>query len=134
MYRSSFLPCRPTLAFVYSTFFCVLSSFHFQAHNPKYSIKARFLSKSAFKNGGSRCCLGAESKEKKYLVRFTNQEDKWGTQYPFLKQSTRGKTYALCKTCNTDFSIGHGGDNDVKKHLELKKHLECLKALKSSQK
>ena len=73
-------------------------------------------------------------KKKKYLVRFTNQEDKWGTQYPFLKQSTRGKTYALCKTCNTDFSIGHGGDNDVKKHLELKKHLECLKALKSSQK
>ena len=77
-----------------------------------YSIKFWFLSKSSFKNGGSRCCVGAESKEKKYLVKFTNQADKWSTQYPFLKQVTRGETYALCKTCNTDFSIGHGGDNE----------------------
>ena len=75
-------------------------------------------------------------KEKTCLVKFTNQADKWSTQYPFLKQSTREDTYALCKTSNIDFSIGHGGDNDVKKHLELKKHLESvkLKALKLSQK
>ena len=70
-------------------FFYMLSSFHFQSHNPKYSIKVRFPSESAFKNGGSRCCL-----EKMYLVKFTNQVDKWSTQYPFLKQSTRGETYA----------------------------------------
>ena len=112
----------------------MLSSFRFQYQNPKYYIKVRFPSKSAFKNSGSRCCLGAESKEKKYLVKFTNQADKWSTKYPFLKQSTRGKTYALCKTCNTDFRIGHGGDNYVKRHLELKKYLESVKALKSSQK
>ena len=112
----------------------MLSSFHFQSHNLKYSIKVRLLSKSAFKNGRSRCYLLAASKEKKYLEKFTNQADKWSTQYPFLKQLTRGETYALCKTCNTDFSIGHGGDNDVKKHLKLKKHLESVKALKSSQK
>ena len=92
MYHSLLSPYRRTLVFVYNKFFCVLSSFHFQSHNPKYSIKFRFPSKSAFKNGGRIRCLGAESKEKKYLVKFTCQVDKWS--YLFLKQSTRGETYA----------------------------------------
>ena len=92
----------------------MISSFHFQSHNPKYSIKVRFPPKSTFKNGGRICCLGAKSKVKKYLVKFTSQVDEWSNQYLFLKQLARGETYALCKTCNTDFSIGHGEDNDVK--------------------
>ena len=73
-------------------------------------------------------------KKKKYLVKFTNQADTWSNQYNLLKQSIHWETYALCKTCNTDFSTGDGGDNDVKKHLELKKHEESVKALKLSQK
>ena len=134
MYRSSLLPCRRTLVYVYNKFFCMLSSFHFQSHNPKYLNKVWLLSRSVFKNGGSRCCLKVESKEKKFLLRFTNQADKWSAHYSFLKQLTRGKSYALCKTCNTNFSIGHGGNNDVKKHLELKKHVEYVKTLKLSHK
>ena len=36
--------------------------------------------------------------------------------------------------CNTDFSIGHGGENDVKRHTELKKHADSVKASASSKK
>ena len=92
----------PNTCICLQQFFCVLSSFHFESHYPKCSIKVHFPSKSVFKNGRSRCCLGAVSKEKKYLVKFTNQADKWSTQYPFLKQSTCG-LIDLCSLQNMQY-------------------------------
>ena len=61
------------------------------------------------------------------------RQDKWSVDYPFLKTSKRGENYAHCTICNTDFCIGHGGENDVKRHITLNKHIEAVSALKSTQ-
>ena len=36
--------------------------------------------------------------------------------------------------CNTDFSIGHGGENDLKSHIEVIKHVDSVKRSASTQK
>ena len=37
-----------------------------------------------------------------------------------------------CTLCKTDFSIGAGGVNDIKRHAESKKHSQHEKAVKGS--
>ena len=34
-----------------------------------------------------------------------------------ITSSKRGAAFAHCECCSTDFNIGHGGLNDVRKHL-----------------
>ena len=46
--------------------------------------------------------------------------------------SRKGPTFALCEACGVDISIGHGGLNDVKKHIATTKHQEMLKATSST--
>lgn len=42
--------------------------------------------------------------------------------WPFLCPSKLGDSHAHCKTCCSDFSISHGGRDDIKKHISSKKH------------
>ena len=76
---------------------------------------------------------GQQPKKKKYLIRFKSRREQWILVYPFLRESKRGETYALCSICNTDFSIGHGGENDIKRHVALNKHVQTVAAPKSTQ-
>ena len=49
----------------------------------------------------------------------------WETEFPFLSKSKKGEHYARCKLCETDFSIAHGGKNDIDgkgKHITTNKH------------
>ena len=36
--------------------------------------------------------------------------------------SRKGPTFALCESCGVDINIGHGGLNDVRKHIATSKH------------
>ena len=65
-------------------------------------------------------------KKKKYLIAFKTRQDKWSVDYPFLKTSKRGENYTHCAICNSDFCIGNGGENDVKRHITLNKHIEAF--------
>ena len=49
-----------------------------------------------------------------------------------MKPSRKGDTYALCTLCRNDFSIAHGGSNDITKHIKTAKHLSFGKATESS--
>ena len=40
-----------------------------------------------------------------------------------------GDLYARCTFCSSDFSIAHGGKNDVVAHISTKKHKEAGKAV-----
>ena len=42
--------------------------------------------------------------------------------------SRKGPTFAFCESCGVDINVGHGGLNDVRKHLATSKHQEMLKA------
>lgn len=39
-----------------------------------------------------------------------------------------GSSRARCKWCSSDFSIGHGGKNDLYKHMQTVKHKDFEKA------
>ena len=44
----------------------------------------------------------------------------------FLTSSRQRGTFFYV-LCNTNFSFGHSGENDVKRHTELKKHVDFAK-------
>ena len=46
--------------------------------------------------------------------------------------SKKGSTFAHCSYCRCDFTIGHGGSFDVKRHLASSKPQEMLKASSGS--
>lgn len=53
----------------------------------------------------------------KFLVGYT-------TDWPVLRPSAKGATFCYCETCRFDFSIGHGGRDDCKRHVASKRHKE----------
>ena len=53
----------------------------------------------------------------KFLLDYT-------TDWPVLKPSTKGATFCYCCTRQLDFSIGHGGRDDCKRHVACKLHKE----------
>ena len=45
------------------------------------------------------------------------------TQWPCIVPASNGSScYAHCTFCDEDFSIGHGGGNDIRRHVESNKH------------
>ncbi|RXN02294.1 AC9 transposase [Labeo rohita] len=59
--------------------------------------------------------------------------DQWDNEFIFLKKSRVGDSHAFCKICNCDFSIAHGGRNDVCQHEKSAKHKRGLEAQKHAQ-
>ena len=53
----------------------------------------------------------------KFLLDYTSD-------WPVLKPSTKGATFCYCCTCRLNFSIGHGGRDDCKRHMAYKRHKE----------
>ena len=45
---------------------------------------------------------------------------------------TLGSLYARCTLCATDFSVIHGGRNDVTSHLKSKRHINMSKIVQST--
>ncbi|KAL6459468.1 hypothetical protein MHYP_G00329400 [Metynnis hypsauchen] len=45
----------------------------------------------------------------------------------------KGHSYSFCKICSCDFSVSHGGRNDVRQHEQSAKHKRGLKAQKYAQ-
>lgn len=45
----------------------------------------------------------------------------------WLSQHKDDAQRAKCLWCKSDFSIAHGGQNDVKKHMNTKKHQGVIK-------
>ena len=57
----------------------------------------------------------------------------WLKTFPWLSKSN-SKFYGRCKLCNKDFSISHGGINDVKYHGNGIGHKQILMTEKASYK
>lgn len=54
----------------------------------------------------------------------------YSIMWPFVKASRVSENHAFCSTCAVDFSIAHGGRDDVRKHVRSKKH-EAREEIKS---
>lgn len=60
----------------------------------------------------------------KYSKNWENLPDFRG----WLTQVKDNVSRARCSWCNADFSIAHGGKNDIVKHMRTKKHQEVVKS------
>lgn len=47
--------------------------------------------------------------------------------FNFVHRSKKGDQFAFCTFCHFDFSISHGGKNDIEKHRETEKHRDSYK-------
>lgn len=63
-------------------------------------------------------------KRKRYYSKFNAD---WLKAFDFLHRSKKGEQYAFCTFCHTDFSISHGGKNDIEKHRDTEKHRDSYK-------
>ena len=59
--------------------------------------------------------------------RLCHFDDSWPKEFKGIKKSSLGDTFACCVLCNSDFSIGHGGQNDVTAHVKGKRHNDITK-------
>lgn len=58
-------------------------------------------------------------KKKKYLQKFRKS---YSEDFEHIASSTKGAEYAFCSKCNLHLSIGHGGQHDIKKHVDSESH------------
>lgn len=53
----------------------------------------------------------------------------YSLKYPgVIMKSLIDKSYAYSTVCNVDFGIGHGGVNDVERHVKSDKHVKLAEA------
>ncbi len=53
--------------------------------------------------------------------------------FPCIKVSRKGNFHAYCSVCNCDFSIQHGGRDDIKRHIDTRKHTQNANSAAHSQ-
>lgn len=61
----------------------------------------------------------AKKKSQQFRAEYTK---KW----PYIIVSKKGCQFAFCKLCRSDICIGHGGRNDISRHVESRKHKDIL--------
>ena len=64
---------------------------------------------------------GQDPKKKRLSQKFRKE---YSEKFPCIRPSAKGVYYARCMTCESDFTISHGGMLDVKRHLGSRKHLD----------
>ncbi|XP_060125482.1 uncharacterized protein LOC118081165 isoform X3 [Zootoca vivipara] len=67
------------------------------------------------------------SKKEKTMCKYL---ERWDSEFSFLKKSRLGHHYAFCTICSCDFSVSHGGRNDVTQHTKAAKHKRGVEAQK----
>ena len=68
-------------------------------------------------------------------LRWNNKfKKKWTEDHVCIKSSRKGDTFAFCEVCRADFTISHGGYNDVKRHLNTEKHKANARAVANTSK
>ena len=42
--------------------------------------------------------------------------DSWCNKFKFIQKAAKGKGFAWCTLCGSDFSVVHGGENDINRY------------------
>jgi len=64
-------------------------------------------------------------KKRRYESKY---QETWQQEYPWIKRSDRGATFAFCLVCCIHISVSHGGKNDASKHSKTAQHMEQSRA------
>ena len=43
-------------------------------------------------------------------------------KFKFIQKSWKGESFASCAVYGSDFSVAHGGENDINRHKDTSKH------------
>lgn len=78
-----------------------------------------------------KCLTRDFEMSKKYESVYRNA---FSVEFPCIKESRKGTTYAFCCLCRCDFSVAHGGKGDLIKHVQTKKHKENTACVEGSSK
>ena len=65
-------------------------------------------------------------------VRRCGYKKDWGNEYLWLKGVEGDTERAFCDLCKTSFSIGHGGEYDVKRHRLTETHKKRVQQKETS--
>lgn len=65
---------------------------------------------------------------------FQTFKESYTNDFPSIQKSSKGVKFAFCYICRNDFSISHGGRNDVFRHVNGPKHKENVKCAESTSK
>lgn len=60
-------------------------------------------------------------------------KESYHEEWPCISKSRKGELHAFCTTCSRDFSVNHGGSNDVKRHIISATHKDLSKVRSTSQ-
>ncbi|KAJ8017873.1 hypothetical protein HOLleu_44459 [Holothuria leucospilota] len=61
-------------------------------------------------------------------------KDAYIAEWPVIRKSQKGDTYAFCTSCTMDFSVSHGGRNDCLKHVSTDRHRRNSASITSNSK
>ena len=56
----------------------------------------------------------------------------WTKEFRDIERSSNGEMVAYCVLCNSDFSVSHGGRNDITVHVNGKRHKGMAQSSSSS--
>lgn len=59
-------------------------------------------------------------KRPRYSAKF---KPEWSKDFDgIIRKSSKGESHAFCTLCSVDFTVSHGGKNDVQRHTETTNH------------
>lgn len=68
------------------------------------------------------------STTKKRAKKLQTFKEEYSKKWKCIVSSKKSPNHARCSVCASDFSIGHGGANDVQWHIKTQKHQSAVGA------
>jgi hypothetical protein len=78
-----------------------------------------------------RAAVTNPTKKRRYDSKY---QEKWQQEYPWIRRSDRGVTFAFCSVCCIHISVSHGGKNDAEKHSKTSQHIQQVESRSSNKK
>ena len=82
---------------------------------------------------GSRFIMASTSSSKSKSQRKQMFREEYSTRWPCIIRSKLDDFTARCTVCQCDFTISHGGANDITAHIKRKKHLNLAQSRETNQ-
>ena len=73
----------------------------------------------------------APSQKKKHYMKF---DDLWCNKFKFIQKFWQGQGFAFWTVCGSNYSVAHGGENDINRHKNNSKHKGYVDAAQQKRK
>ena len=116
---------------------CLLDDIEFCFHSrpifrllPSKMGTVKKKSKHCKKDGGQFRTSCVKEEEVLYEI----QRSSCSNKFELIQKSRKGEGFALCSLRGSDFSVAHGGENDINRHKDSSKHKGYVDAAQQQRK